>query len=160
MLATFGPHAGDDEPLLRAFAASAATAVANARTVEEQRLRGALQAAEAERARWARELHDETLQGLGALRMMLVAVRRSGDAERIDVAVERLEEEIDALRGLIRDLRPAALDELGLAAAIEGLAERTGRRERVERHVRRRAAGGPALARAGDRRCTASSRRR
>ena len=36
----------------------------------------------------------------------------------------RIEEEIDGLRGLIRELRPAALDELGLAAAIEGLAER------------------------------------
>jgi signal transduction histidine kinase len=129
MLVAFGPcPGGEDERLLRAFAASAATAVATARTVEEQRLRGALQAAEAERARWARELHDETLQGLGALRLLLVAARRSGDVDLVNVAVQRLEEEIDGLRGLIRDLRPAALDELGLAAAIEGLAERAERR--------------------------------
>jgi len=129
MLVAFGPcPGGEDERLLRAFAASAATAVATARTVEEQRLRGALQAAEAERARWARELHDETPQGLGALRLLLVAARRSGDVDLVDVAVQRLEEEIDGLRGLIRDLRPAALDELGLAAAIEGLAERAERR--------------------------------
>jgi len=129
MLVAFGPcPGGEDERLLRAFAASAATAVATARTVEEQRLRGALQAAEAERVRWARELHDETLQGLGALRLLLVAARRSGDVDLVDVAVQRLEEEIDGLRGLIRDLRPAALDELGLAAAIEGLAERAERR--------------------------------
>jgi signal transduction histidine kinase len=39
-------------------------------------------------------------------------------------AVGRIEREIDDLRGLIRELRPAALDELGLAAAIEGLAAR------------------------------------
>jgi signal transduction histidine kinase len=129
MLAAFGPSpGGEDEQLLRSFAASAATAVATARTVEEQRLRGALKAAEAERARWARELHDETLQGLGALRLLLVAARRGGDVEHLGVATERLEEEIDNLRGLIRDLRPAALDELGLGAAIEGLAERTERR--------------------------------
>jgi len=129
MLAAFGPCLGaEDERLLRGFAASAATAVATARTVEEQRLRGALHAAEAERARWARELHDETLQGLGALRMLLVAARRDGDIEHVGVAVQQLEEEIDGLRGLIRDLRPAALDELGLAAAIEGLAERAERR--------------------------------
>jgi signal transduction histidine kinase len=129
MLVAFGPcPGGEDERLLRAFAASAATAVATARTVEEQRLRGALQAAEAERTRWARELHDETLQGLGALRLLLVAARRSGDVDLVEVAVQRLEEEIDGLRGLIRDLRPAALDELGLAAAIEGLAERAERR--------------------------------
>jgi signal transduction histidine kinase len=132
MLAAYGPNAASDEALLRAFAANAATAVATARTVEEKRLRGALAAAEAERARWARELHDETLQSLGALRLLLVAARRSGDAEGIGLAVERLEEEIDGLRGLIRDLRPAALDDLGLGPAIEGLAERTGRREGFE----------------------------
>jgi two-component system, NarL family, sensor histidine kinase DevS len=129
MLAAFGPQpGGEDERLLRGFAASAATAVATARTVEEQRLRGALEAAEAERTRWARELHDETLQGLGALRLLLVAARRSGDVEHVGGAVQRLEEEIDGLRGLIRDLRPAALDELGLGPAIEGLAERAERR--------------------------------
>ena len=129
MLAAFGPGPGsDDERLLRGFAASAATAVATAQTVEEQRLRGALEAAEAERARWARELHDGTLQGLGALRLQLVAALRSGEIEHVGGAVQRLEEEIDGLRGLIRDLRPAALDELGLAPAIEGLAERAERR--------------------------------
>ncbi len=132
MLAAFGSQGEGDEALLRAFAASAATAVATARTVEEKRLRGALQAAEAERARWARELHDQTLQGLGALRMMLVAARRSGDPKHVGIAVQRLEEEIDGLRGLIRDLRPAALDELGLGAAIEGLAERAARREGLD----------------------------
>ena len=109
-----------------AFAASAATAVATARTVEEQRLRDAMRAAEEERRRWARELHDDTLQGLGGLRMLLNAALRSDDPSgcaRPSTAVERIEEEIDGLRGLIRELRPAALDELGLAAAIEGLAD-------------------------------------
>jgi signal transduction histidine kinase len=124
-----------DERLLRSFAASAATAVANARSVEEQRLRAAMAAAEAERGRWARELHDETLQGLGALRLLLVAARR-GDDERLRAgvghAIERLQGEIDALRGLVRELRPAALDELGLGPAIEGLAERAGRHDGVE----------------------------
>jgi signal transduction histidine kinase len=137
MLAAFGLRVGgEDEHLLRSFAASAATAVATARSVEQQRLRGAIHAAEAERARWARELHDETLQALGALRMLLVAARRTRDPERIaaavDVGAERLEEEIDALRGLIRELRPAALDELGLGPAIEGLSERAARQEGIE----------------------------
>jgi signal transduction histidine kinase len=131
MLAAVGAR-GDsrDERLLQALAASAATAVATARTVEEQRLRDAMQAAEAERRRWARELHDDTLQGLGGLRMLLNAAARSADPERLRTvvrdAVGRLEQEIDDLRGLIRELRPAALDELGLTAAIEGLAARTG----------------------------------
>jgi signal transduction histidine kinase len=123
-----------DERLLRSFAASAATAVANARSVEEQRLRAAMAAAEAERGRWARELHDETLQGLGALRLLLVAARRGDDTRLragVGQAIERLQGEIDALRGLVRELRPAALDELGLGPAIEGLAERAGRHDGV-----------------------------
>jgi signal transduction histidine kinase len=134
MLAALGGRGdADDERLLQAFAASAATAVATARSVEEQRLRDAMRAAEEERRRWARELHDDTLQALGGLRMMLAAARRSRDPvdlrSAVDEAVVRIEEEIDGLRALIRELRPAALDELGPTAAIEDLALRA-----TERH--------------------------
>lgn len=128
MLVALGAERAGDDALLSSFAASAATAVATARTVEEQRLRDAMRAAEAERRHWARELHDTTLQGLGALRMMLTAGSRAHDPDRVRTvlrdAMSRLEEEIAGLRGLVRELRPAALDELGLAAAIEGLAAR------------------------------------
>jgi signal transduction histidine kinase len=137
MLVAFGEHgAAENEELLQAFAASAATAVATARSVEESRLREAIHAAEEERRRWARELHDDTLQGLGGLRMLLVASSRIDDPDRLRAAVResltRIDEEIDGLRGLIRELRPAALDELGLAAAIEGLASRAGERESID----------------------------
>jgi signal transduction histidine kinase len=76
--------------------------------------------------RWAQELHDETLQGIGAVRMRLAAARRGSSGERdsaIDEAIDQLSDQISALRGLISELRPATLDEYGLAAAIEGLAE-------------------------------------
>ncbi|MEJ7876309.1 MAG: GAF domain-containing protein, partial [Solirubrobacterales bacterium] len=63
----------EDESLMRGFAASAAMAVATAQTMAETRLRESIDVAERERARWARELHDETLQGLGALRVRLSA---------------------------------------------------------------------------------------
>ncbi|WP_372518108.1 GAF domain-containing sensor histidine kinase [Solirubrobacter ginsenosidimutans] len=137
MLVAFGaPGDRADEALLEGFAASAATAVATARSVEERRLREAIGAAEEERRRWARELHDDTLQGLGGLQMLLVASARINDPEHLRAAVrdsiERIEEQIHGLRALIRELRPAALDELGLAAAIEGLAGRAKDRERVE----------------------------
>jgi signal transduction histidine kinase len=119
----------DDEDTLRAFAASAATAVALAQAVQHERLRHSLEAAEAERRRWARELHDETLQGLGGLRVMLSSVlRREADddlAELLREGVGQVEREIENLRAIITDLRPAALDELGLVPAIEALGERT-----------------------------------
>jgi len=88
-----------------------------------------LKAAEAERARWARELHDETLQGLAALHVQLASRVRTGTVDEMVVqmreAQEQIESEMDKLRGLIADLRPAALDELGLEASVQDLAERT-----------------------------------
>ena len=109
----------DDEQMLRTFAASAATAVALAQSVQSDRLRSSLAAADAERRRWARELHDETLQGLGGLRVLLSSARRRNDLEQaqtaMDEAVEHIEREIASLRSIITELRPAALDELGCA---------------------------------------------
>jgi signal transduction histidine kinase len=97
--------------------------------MEAHRLRDSIAAAEAERRRWARDLHDETLQGLGATKLALSAALR-GDPEtarrQVEAAVTQLEREIAALRGIIADLRPPALDELGLEAALRTLAERTG----------------------------------
>jgi signal transduction histidine kinase len=121
-----GPtFSAEDERLLAAFAASAATAVATAQTVESQRLRDTLRAAEEERKRWARELHDETLQGLGALRVSLAGIRRTGGSpEQLDRAIDHLSGEIDRLQALIAQLRPAALDEIGLGSALSHLVDR------------------------------------
>ena len=120
--------AEDDEQLLRTFAASAATAVALAQSVQADRLRSSLAAADAERRRWARELHDETLQSLGGLRVLLSSALRVDDLDRAQgamrQAVEQIEHEIANLRAIITELRPAALDELGLRTAIEALLDR------------------------------------
>jgi signal transduction histidine kinase len=125
-----GPDFRDeDEHRLQAAAASAATAVATAQTVERERLNRSLQAAEEERGRWARELHDETLQALGGLRMTLSSARRLNDAAALraalDGAVEQLGREIADLRALITELRPASLDQLGIEPALEALFERS-----------------------------------
>jgi signal transduction histidine kinase len=121
--------------LLEAFATSAAAAVATARSAAAERRRQSIAAAEAERGRWARELHDETLQALANLRLVLSAARRSGRPEQIQLAmnqaIDQLESDIASLRALITDLRPAALDQLGLEAAVEALADRL-RRSGVE----------------------------
>jgi signal transduction histidine kinase len=118
----------DDEQVMRTFAASAATAVATARTVEEERLRHSLEAAESERRRWARELHDETLQALGGLNVLLKSAGRSDDPEILRAAIgdatHHVAREIDNLRSIITELRPAALDELGLAPALATLVKR------------------------------------
>jgi signal transduction histidine kinase len=124
-----GPEfTAEDEHLLVAFAASAATAVATAQTVEAEGLQRSLRAAERERTRWARELHDETLQALGGLRVLLAAARRQKDPDvlgrAVDEAVERLTTDIASLRALITDLRPASLDEFGAQPALEALVAR------------------------------------
>jgi signal transduction histidine kinase len=127
-----GDFAEADERSVRSLAASAATAVSTARSVEAGRLRATIAAAEGERKRWARELHDETLQGLGALKLALRGALRAGDEERrtqmIEGVVDQLDREITGLRAIIRDLRPAALDDLGLEAALRTLAERVAER--------------------------------
>jgi signal transduction histidine kinase len=123
-----GPFSEDDEQMLRTFAASAATAVALAQSVQSDRLRSSLAAADTERRRWARELHDETLQGLGGLRLLLAAALRHDDLDlaqsAMREAVEHIEREAENLRSIITELRPAALDELGLKTALEALLDR------------------------------------
>jgi signal transduction histidine kinase len=117
-----------DRQALRAFASSVSQRLAAERSVEIERLRYGMQAREHERARWAREIHDESIQGIGALRLQLANARDAEDqqalSEAVDRALEGLGTEIDGLRHLITELRPAALDDLGLAAAIEALARR------------------------------------
>ena len=122
------PFTVEDEQTLGSFAAAAGNAVAINRSVRAERLHSALAAAETERGRWARELHDQTLQSLGGLRVALSAALRRGDPankdEVIRQAIEDIESEIDNLRGIISDLRPSALDDLGLSAAVEALLDR------------------------------------
>ena len=124
-----GPQfSGKDEQLLSAFAASAAAAVATAQDVAAQALQRSIAAAEQERTRWARELHDETLQELAALKLLLATARIAKDAGERDVqlnlAVDRIDVAARALRNLITDLRPPVLDEYGLQPALEALVER------------------------------------
>jgi two-component system, NarL family, sensor histidine kinase DevS len=118
----------EDERLMLAFAASAATAVATGQHVVAEGTRRSLEASERERGRWARELHDETLQEMGALKLLLAGTRRSEDVATLraalDQGVEQLSGAIERLRSLITDLRPAALDQLGVAPALEALVER------------------------------------
>ena len=127
-------HVGDpghfDEEhqrMLESFAASAATGVATARSMAEERLQNTIDAAEQERGRWARELHDETLQSLAVLRMRLASALREESPDDLHEtgqdAVQQIDDEIVKLRRLITELRPASLDTIGLEAALYALAQ-------------------------------------
>jgi signal transduction histidine kinase len=129
----------EDEQVLLSFATSAAIAVATAQSVAEDRTRDSIAAAERERGRWARELHDESLQSMAGLRVLLSAARRA-DSEELDrllvQGIEQVDGAIAEMRRLIADLRPTTLDELGLGAALEALAERLAASDVVEVEMR------------------------
>jgi signal transduction histidine kinase len=116
-----------DQRLLEWFAASAATGLVTALVVSTERERTRLAAAEQERERWARELHEGTLQRLAGLRFELSGARRAGNLAVLDTAVatalDELRSEITILRSLSFELRPSALDELGIESAIVALAD-------------------------------------
>lgn len=105
-----------------------AIAVNNARSVAAERVQLSFEAAEQERRKWARELHDETLQNLAGLRVMLSTARRHADTEPcvevINESIDRVDGTISEMRRLIADLRPAALDQLGVGPALTALVER------------------------------------
>lgn len=77
---------------------------------------------EAERARIAHELHDETVQSLIVIAQSIELARTASSTEQmhtiLGMARQQAVDTIDALRNLIADLRPPALDELGLVAAL------------------------------------------
>jgi two-component system, NarL family, sensor histidine kinase UhpB len=92
---------------------------------ENQRLaRRLLEAQENERKALARDLHDELGQYINAIKLDAVAIRESARelppvAKLSHAMIANIDRIYEAVRGLIRQLRPAGLDELGVGAAIE-----------------------------------------
>jgi len=132
-----------DEPeLLRAAGAAARLALENARLqaetraqlvqVKESRAR-IVAAADEERQRIERDLHDGAQQRLSALAVQLRTAQRRLASQNGDPALEALLEsavaELQAaneeLRELVRGVYPPALTQDGLAGALESLALRT-----------------------------------
>jgi two-component system sensor histidine kinase UhpB len=86
-----------------------------------------IEAQEGERKRIARELHDDTAQVLFA-QLLSVTALKSSPYEIVRETAERLEtltvEAIEGVRRLALELRPPALDDLGLREAVGELAQR------------------------------------
>jgi signal transduction histidine kinase len=83
---------------------------------------------EDERQRLARELHDELGGLLTAAKLDLARMRSGGPlppalAERVQKVNERLNDGISLKRRIIEDLRPSALDQLGLTASLRALCQ-------------------------------------
>ena len=120
------------DELARRTAAEAGLAAALA---ENRRLgRQAVELQEAERRALAREMHDELGQYLVAIRMDATAIRDGANSNRENVCdaaamiVRHVDHAQSAVRDIIGRLRPAGLDELGLAAALENCVEEWRRR--------------------------------
>jgi PAS domain S-box-containing protein len=105
-------------------------------------------AREQEQSRIARELHDELGQAMSALKMDVKFIRGGSPADatlakRLDRMEAQIDSTIAAMRRIAADLRPLALDDLGLIPAIEALVQDFERRTRVRCEL---ALGDPDLA--------------
>lgn len=109
--------------------ASAAQRLVEANRIREQLLQKIISVQEEERRRIARELHDEASQSLAALVLSLDAIADTLPAKykstkgKLDIVKERAIETIGGIRNLALDLRPSALDDLGLSMAIDWYAK-------------------------------------
>jgi signal transduction histidine kinase len=125
-----GDDARFDEEDLRvseSLARRAAVAVELARRVSSDAVRRVVEAQEQERARLARELHDETGQALASILLGLRSLEQTLDSEsalaRVASVRELVVTTLHDVRRLAVELRPAALDDFGLQAALERLVE-------------------------------------
>jgi signal transduction histidine kinase len=122
-----GGFTADDEELVSLLAGQAGIAIELSQRVARDSLRRVLQGQELERRRLARELHDETGQALTSILLGLKEVESSPDAAAVRAATQRLRElvveTLQDVRALAVELRPRALDDFGLTAALERLAE-------------------------------------
>ena len=124
----------DDQRIAEIFAARAAVAVEIRQRVARDALQRVVNAQELERRRLARELHDETGQALTSILLGLRGLEEVHDAAALKATVAEVRDLVRStlqdVRRLAVELRPTALDDFGLVAALERLtdnfAEQTG----------------------------------
>jgi signal transduction histidine kinase len=126
------PLAEGSEQRLARFSELVAQALANADARDQLAASRArlVEASDTERRRLERNLHDGAQQRLLALSLTMRLVQRRLDRDSheahglLDTAVAELLEALSELRDLARGIHPAVLSERGLAAALQGVAQR------------------------------------
>ncbi|MGR8936030.1 MAG: ATP-binding protein [Gammaproteobacteria bacterium] len=131
-----GIENGDYETQLPAFSTQEFTTIAKAINHMSTALDGArrensalalhsLEIQEEERRRLSQELHDEFGQSLTAIKVMAVTAKQRGaDKEKIGAAITSICDHLfGVLRSMMCSLHPIMLDELGLSATVDDLAE-------------------------------------
>jgi signal transduction histidine kinase len=130
----------EEQELITAIGNQIGVAIENARLYEDMHFyaRQITRAQEDERKRIARELHDDTIQALVALSRRLDAL--SSFSEQLPQPTMRHFKQLRELttsalrnvRRFIKDMRPPALDHLGLVPAVEGLTSDLAEKEGIE----------------------------
>jgi signal transduction histidine kinase len=114
-----------DLRLAETFGTRAALAVDLSERIAQDSFRRVVEAQELERRRLARELHDETGQALTSILLGLKALEETMANSASRAAAEELRElvvsTLQDVRRLAVELRPSALDDFGLVAALERL---------------------------------------
>src|SRR5581483_2559442 len=117
----------EDQRLAEIFASRAAVAVELRQRVARDALQRVVSAQELERRRLARELHDETGQALTSILLGLRGLEEVKDADALKATVGEVRDLVRStlqdVRRLAVELRPKALDDFGLVAALERLTE-------------------------------------
>ena len=120
----------DETPELAALAAAFDEMLARLREERRAGARAALLAQERERLRVAQALHDEAGQTLTAVALEIERVASDGpeaDRARMAAIAAEVHETLEEIRRISRELRPEALDDLGLVNALIALSTRMAR---------------------------------
>jgi signal transduction histidine kinase len=139
----FDPRFSDaDLRLAQRFAARAAVAVDLSNRVGRVTVQRILGGQEQERRRLSRELHDETGQALTSILLGLKSLEEARDTDRFADALAKLRELVTVtlqdVRRLAVELRPKALDDFGLAPALERLTSSFAEQTGIETHLEAR----------------------
>ncbi len=121
-----------DMRLAQAVASRAALALELSERVGRETVQVLLEGQELERKRLARELHDETGQALTSILLGLKPLEQQVGAEPLKLIRDLVASALENVRRLTTELRPPALDDFGLAPALERLTTMVADRSAVD----------------------------